>query len=315
MSHESGACALMRRVPQATSYTMDHWTELRSALMLARHGTVSGASEALGVHRATVNRHVETLESVLGAPLFQRHARGYALTDTGRDMLEVASRADEMFADLAGRSRGQAERLSGSLVVTALTAVAPLVMPAMLDVHLAHPELALEFRAGPDLARLEHGEAHVAIRAGRKPQEPDYVVTHFRRVRFGLYASQAYVARCGQPDPNRLDEHSFVGSVGSPSPLPYAEWMEERVPPGSLALRSTDLTVVHAAVRAGFGLGFVAKHDAEVYPGLLPVIPPCDAWSVELWTVTHVDLHRTSKVQALLRALQTDTSNRGVQPA
>jgi DNA-binding transcriptional LysR family regulator len=288
---------------------MEHWTELRTALMLARHGTVSAASEALGVHRATVNRHVETLEGVFGAPLFQRHARGYTLTDTGRDMLEVATRADEMFADLAGRSRGQAGRLSGALIVTALPSVAPLIMPAMRDVHIIHPEITLEFLAGSDLARLEHGEAHVAIRAGQKPQEPDYVVTRFRQIRFGLYASRDYVARAGQPEPDRLEGHRFVGSVGTPSPLPFSVWMEAQVAPSSLALRTTDLTVVHAAVCAGIGLGFLAEHDAAVHRSVMPVIPPSDKWSVDLWTVTHVDLHRTSKVQAFLKALRSSTSN------
>jgi len=302
-------CALMRRARQATFGAMEHWTELRTALILARHGTVSAAADALGVHRATVNRHVETLEVVFGAPLFQRHARGYTLTDTGRDMLDVAGRADEMFADLAGRSRGQAGRLSGSLVVTALAGVAPIVMPAVRDFHFAHPEIKLEFRAGAELARLEHGEAHVAIRAGPKPQEPDYVVTLFRRLRFGLYASSGYIARAGQPDPKRLEEHRFVGSVGAPSPLPFAGWMEANVPPSALALRSTDQAVLHAGVCAGLGLGFLAEHDAADSTDLVSVIPPGDAWTVDLWAVTHVDLHRTSKVQAFLAVLKS--SNHG----
>lgn len=76
---------------------MQHWTEMHKALMVARHGTISAAAAALGVHRATVNRHIEALESVLAAPLFLRHARGYTLTDAGREMPEVASRAEELF--------------------------------------------------------------------------------------------------------------------------------------------------------------------------------------------------------------------------
>jgi len=291
---------------------MDHWTELRTALMLARHGTVSAAADALGVHRATVNRHVEVLESVFGTPLFQRHARGYTLTDAGRDMLDVASRADEMFADLAGRSRGQAGRLSGSLVVTALAGVAPLVMPAVREFHLGHPEIELEFRAGAELARLEHGEAHVAVRAGPEPQQPDYVVTLFRRLRFGLYASRDYVARAGHPDPDRLVGHRFVGAVGTPSQLPYADWMEANVPPAALALRTTEPLVTHAAVCEGLGIGFLAEHDAMVRPDLVTIIPPGDAWPVTLWTVTHVDLHRTSKVQAFLGALRSFASGKGL---
>jgi len=283
---------------------MQYWTELRTALMVARLGTVSAAAEALGVHRATVNRHVETLEGAFGAPLFQRHARGYALTDAGRDMLEVAGRADEMFADLAGRARGRAGQLSGSLIVTALAGVAPLVMPAIRDFHLAHPQIALEFVAGAQLARLEHGEAHVAIRAGARPDVPDYVVTLFRRLRFGLYASRGYIDRAGYPDPDRLDGHRFVGSVGVPRPVPYADWMNANVPPGALALNATDRQVLHGAVCEGLGLGFLAEHDARMRPDLVEVIPPGDAWSTALWAVTHVDLHRTTKVQAFLSHLK-----------
>jgi DNA-binding transcriptional LysR family regulator len=229
-------------------------------------------------------------------------------------MLDVAGRADEMFADLAGRSRGQAGRLSGTLVVTALAGVAPLVMPAVRDFHRAHPGIGIEFRAGAALARLEHGEAHVAVRAGPMPQEPDYVVTLFRRLRFGLYASRDYVARAGHPDPARLDGHRFVGSVDAPSPLPYADWMQSMVPASALALRTTEPLVLHAAVCAGLGLGFLAEHDATARPDLVPVIPPADAWSVELWIVTHVDLHRTSKVQAFLAHLRRPADRDAPRP-
>ncbi len=297
---------------------MDHWTELRTALTLARLGTVSAAAEALGVHRATVNRHVETLEGAFGAPLFHGHARGYALTDAGRDMLEVAGRADEMFADLAGRSRGKAGQMSGSLIVTALAGVAPLVMPAIRDFHLAHPQIALEFVAGAQLARLEHGEAHVAIRAGTKPDVPDYVVSLFRRLRFGLYASRGYIERAGRPDPDRLDGHRFVGNVDRPGLAPFTGWMNANVSLAALALQTTDLIVLHSAVCEGLGLGFLAEHDACVRSDLVEVIPPGDAWSTALWTVTHVDLHRTTKVQAFLSHLKAsrskDTAGRPLTP-
>lgn len=283
---------------------VDHWTELRTALTLARLGTVSAAAEALGVHRATVGRHVDTLEGAFGAPLFQRHARGYVLTDAGRDMLEVAARADEMFADLAGRTRGRVGQLSGSLIVTALAGVAPLVMPAIREFHRAHPQIALEFLAGAQLARLEHGEAHVALRAGAKPEVPDYVVTLFRRLRFGLYASQSYIDHAGHPDPQNLEAHSFVGSVGQPGRAPFTGWMNTHVAPQALALRTTDLAVQQSAVCAGLGLGFLAEHDVSHRADLVEVIAPNDAWSTALWTVTHVDLHRTTKVQAFLEHLK-----------
>ncbi|MBO6512275.1 MAG: LysR family transcriptional regulator [Roseibium sp.] len=285
---------------------MDHWMELRTALMVARLGTVSAAAEALGVHRATINRHVETLETVLGAPLFHRHARGYTLTDAGEDMLDVTNRAEEMFSDLEGRSRGRAGQLSGDLRVTALIGMVSLVMPAIKAFHLAHPETPVEFVAGSKLARLEHGEAHVAFRAGTKPQEPDYVVLPFRQFRFGLFASRDYVNRKGMPENGDFSGHSFVGTVGEPSPIPYTTWMDRNVRPEDLSFRTSDQQVMFAAVRQGFGLGFLADHDTVGDPDLVEIIPPDDAWLANIWIVTHVDLHRTAKVQEFLRFVRQE---------
>lgn len=279
---------------------MQFWTELRTALMLARHGTVSAAADALGVHRATVNRHIDTLEAEFQTKLFQRHARGYTLTESGQEMLEVAGRADEMFADLAGRNRGRSATLSGNLIVTSLSGIAPLVTPALRDIHLTHPQIRLEYAASADLARLEHGEAHVAFRAGPKPDTPDYVVSLFRNIRFGLYASRGYVSRRGQPTSDDLAEHSFVGTREQPSRLPVTGWVKTHVDADNISLETADQYVVLSAVRDGIGMGFLAEHEAIGDPNLVELCPPSQDWSVPIWVVTHVDLHRTEKVQQFL---------------
>ena len=51
---------------------MDNWDEIRTAFQVARLGTVSGAAEVLGVHHATVIRHIDAIEGRLGVKLFQR---------------------------------------------------------------------------------------------------------------------------------------------------------------------------------------------------------------------------------------------------
>ena len=50
---------------------MESWDEIKTAYHVARIGTVSGAAEALGVHHATVIRHVDSIEARLGVKLFQ----------------------------------------------------------------------------------------------------------------------------------------------------------------------------------------------------------------------------------------------------
>lgn len=69
---------------------IESWDDIRVALAVARTGTVSGAAADLGVHHATVIRRIDALESALRARLFQRHTRGYALTEAGRTLLDAA---------------------------------------------------------------------------------------------------------------------------------------------------------------------------------------------------------------------------------
>ncbi|MGA1181477.1 MAG: helix-turn-helix domain-containing protein, partial [Marivivens sp.] len=49
---------------------MEHWDEIRTAYQVAKQGKVSGAADVLGVHHATVIRHIDALEARLGAKLF-----------------------------------------------------------------------------------------------------------------------------------------------------------------------------------------------------------------------------------------------------
>ena len=42
----------------------------------------------------------------------------------------------------------------------------------------------------------------------------------------------------------------------------------------------------------------------EADPDLIEVMPPRPEWEAPLWLVTHVDLHRTRKVQAFLAFLK-----------
>ena len=174
--------------------SLNCWAEFRTTMTVARLGSASAAASTLGLHRATVTRHIETVEAALGATLFLRHTRGLKMTDAGKEMLEVAGRIDDMFTDLQGKTRNKLGQLSGELIVTSLKGVTSLIMPAIRAYNVTYPDISVSLVSGTELVQLEYGEAHVAVRAGRKPTVPDYVVRPFRRVNFGFYAHQDYVS-------------------------------------------------------------------------------------------------------------------------
>ncbi|MFZ0096891.1 MAG: LysR family transcriptional regulator [Gemmobacter sp.] len=284
---------------------MDNWDEIRTAFQVARLGTVSGAAEVLGVHHATVIRHIDALEKRLGAKLFQRHARGYTPTEAGRDLLSVAQTTEDQFAQLASRIKGQGEVVSGELLVTAITGIADLISPVFAGFEAAHPQVLIRFLTDMRVFRLDYGEAHVAIRAGSQPQEPDYVVQPLTRLRTALYASRTYVEAHGIP--SRIEDlarHRLICHDNPESRAPFYRWLRAHVPDEAITFRITESEAAYEAVRAGLGIGFLPFRIGSTDPGLVEVMPPQSDWDSPLWIVTHVDLHRTLKVQSFLTHLR-----------
>ena len=284
---------------------MENWDEIRTAYHVARLGTVSGAAEVLGVHHATVIRHIDALEKRLGAKLFQRHARGYTPTEAGRDLLSVAQTTEEQFAHLSSRIKGQGETVSGELVVTSISGMSDLLTPVMVSFQEKWPEVRVRFLTDMRVFRLDYGEAHVAIRAGSGAEEPDNVVQPLTRIQTGLYAAKSYVERHGKPASEaEFDQHRFICSDNEVSRAPFHRWLRATVSPERITYAATEPAALEAAVRQGAGIGFLAAYRGAEDPDLVEVLPPRPEWEAQLRIVTHVDLHRTRKVQAFLTHLK-----------
>lgn len=295
-----------------TDMSFDHWDEIRTAYQVARMGTVSGAAEVLGVHHATVIRHIDALEARLGAKLFQRHARGYTPTEAGQDLLSVASQTDDQFTQLAGRIKGRGDEVTGELIVTTLDALAPLLVPSIAVFMRQHPELRVRLISDQRLFRLEYGEAHVAIRAGKLPDQPDNVVQLLFAQTLRLVATRGYIARFGMLTPDNLAEHRFIAGTEDIARAPYYRWLAETVPATAINLRVSSMKAAKLAVLSGIGIGFIPDWDRTETDDLVEMLPPLEEWAPKIWLVTHMDLHRTAKVQSFVRFLKDQVKGWGV---
>lgn len=287
---------------------MNNWNEIRTAYQVARLGTVTAAADALGLHRVTVIRHIDQLESALGEKLFVRHTKGYAPTPAGRELMAVAQATEDQFDRLALRIRAQAQIRAGEIVLTSLAAVAPLLMPALVAFRDRHPGVVVRHLASAQRLKLERGEAHVAIRAGADRHEPENVVRPLTTVALGLFASRAYEARKGLPTSlDGLKAHDFVALEAADAIVSaklYAEWIDDLRVSDRVVFRSTSLSVVEEAIQAGVGLGFFPTFAGEGHDDLIQILPETIGRDVDLCVVTHVDFHRTPKIQSLLACLR-----------
>jgi LysR family transcriptional regulator, glycine cleavage system transcriptional activator len=94
-------------------------TALRTFEAAARHLSFKHAAEELLVSATTVSNQIRQLEKDWGCKLFHRQTRAVDLTDAGRSLAEVLSRA---FDDI----RAEVELHSGASRKTVSIAVGPL---------------------------------------------------------------------------------------------------------------------------------------------------------------------------------------------
>lgn len=284
---------------------MDNWDEIRTAYHVAKLGTVSAAAHVLGVHHATVIRHIDALEANLGVKLFHRHARGYAPTEAGQDLLTIAQATDDQFSQLAARIKGRGEEVTGELIVTSLPAISTLLIPVIEDFQKQHPKLIVRLLTSARLFRLEYGEAHLAIRAGPKPTDDDNVVQHLSDQVGAIYASNRYKETYGLPKSEEdAKNHRFVCYDDPNSRAPFDMWVRRNIPAEQIVFQSSDQSVLKEAILEGIGIGYLPLWGLKADDRVEQVFPPRAEWSAKLWLVTHVDLHRSLKVQTFAKALK-----------
>jgi len=283
---------------------MNNWNEIKTAFMVIKHGTVSGAAQQLGVHRATVLRHVDALEQELGTKLFIRHAHGYLPTDAGKELLRVAKITEEQFDQFSKRAKAIDSELEGDFVISSLDVITPLLLPAIKIFQTRHPKIVINYQSSPDIFKLEYGQAHMAIRTGGKPTENDYVCLPFYDVTVGFYAHIDYFKAHGTPkNLNELTGHSFIGTDDLNAKPMIHQWMRENIPTENLKFRSSSRAVQTQTIEAGLGIGLMLKHEAKTNAKLVEVLPEKN-WTINNWIVTHGDLHRTEKIQSFISIIK-----------
>lgn len=292
------------------SAQINDWSDIHFAYQVARLGTLSAAGNTLNVHHSTVLRRIDALEKRLNTRLFHRHARGYSPTEAGQLLLKVAAQTQEDFDRMLGQLEGTDEQLSGTLVITTVNSFTAVLTPLIAEFQRLHPEIHIEFVADSRIFKLEYGEAHVSIRPGAKPKDPDYVVQHLKALPAALYASESYIKRYGKMKNLRDHKgHRFISSVSNMPNVPYMAWIDKHIDEQQIYYRASDVAAIQEAALRGIGITALTHWVCSTTPALTLLFKPPKDWITQLWLVTHRDIHRTAKVQAFTQFLKMKLSN------
>jgi len=281
-----------------------NWDDTRIFLALTRTPSLRAAARSLGVDQATVGRRLNALESELGAKLFLRAKDGYLLTAAGETALAAARRMESAALELRTKIEGQDEHPGGLVRVTSTDSIAiDLLLPAVEQLQQQWPNIRVDLEVSTQLLSLSRRQVDIAFRNVR-PDAPDLGVRRVAAWPVGLFASEAYLARFGEPVPeDELRGHHLVVYAPYLEHGPFLTMAGVPARQARIAMTVRSSLLVRKAVAAGIGLGEMPVWMGE-REGLVRIWPqrrrPND---YEVWQVMHPDLQRTARVRAAAQFL------------
>ncbi|UTW06014.1 LysR substrate-binding domain-containing protein [Pseudomonas benzenivorans] len=234
--------------------------ELKTFLMVARHGTFSAAGLHLGLTQSAVSAQMRVLEQHLGVRLFDRSGRAAVLNAAGRHALPLAEQILALYAQMAvptAVADWQGELRIGA-IATVQTGLLPEALPRF---RTAAPRVELKLVPGVSLhllSQVDAGELDLALLI-RPPFDlpKELVQLSLAREPFVLIAPQGVEG----DDPLRLlaeqpfvryDRHSFGGRRVS-------QFLREQRLSVREALELDELEAIVRMVECGLGVSLIPR--------------------------------------------------------
>lgn len=284
---------------------MPEWSDLRVLLEVARSGTLAAAARKLAVDNSTVGRRLAALERDLGAKLVTRTPDGLVLTAAGEAMRSAGEDMEQAVLRGEQLALGADRNLSGLVRVATTEMLGEMVvLPAVRDLRARHPQIRVDLVTGAARLDLARREAEVALRFVR-PDSGELVARLAGAITFGAYASKGYLAAHGRPARGSgFAGHDIIGFVAGIRSWRTGQLGGEPVRDVRPVVRTNSTFMLLQAVRLGLGIGPLPCALARPHADLerVPATAPVEVDDV--WLVVHGDVQHTSRVRAVIDALE-----------
>ncbi|WP_176216794.1 LysR family transcriptional regulator [Andreprevotia lacus] len=291
--------SLENQFPQLENASTLDWNDLKFFLAVARGGGLTPAAQALRTSASTVSRHIDSMETRLGARLFLRQQRGYLLTDQGGALFEQVAEVERAMLALERSGSAIGDGACGRVrFATSETLAHQLIAPNLVELVRAHPQLQVELIVGRNLADLGRREADLALRIVGSPErehDPDYIAHALGGMPFALYAAPALLQ--GVDDWRKLPHIAWDAQWATSRPV--GQWLARTFDGREPILRTNSITAKYMAARSGLGVVSLPCFFGDVQTGLQKLAPLGIDFLPQLWLVYHRDLKASRRVQVV----------------
>jgi len=297
---------------------------LRPFLAVARAGTISAAARELAVSQPAVTKSVRKLEEQLGVPLFDRRARGMALTASGTALLAHARSIEAQCRVADGELDALSRGLAGRIRLGAGPYWGNTVVPrAIARLHEGMPGVDVDLEVGVNTViqpKLYAGELDLIVGA-----LPESLVMPAGIARRDIYRINLRVV-AGRHHP--LQARSRV-AVTDLARYPWVVYQHDRdvmdklaallqrsgAKPPEIRVETTSVTAVIQLLRNGPYLACLADAylRAAPEPGIAILRYPREIWSFPSGVLYHEAVGTFAPIRLLIDLIAREAGAQGAR--
>src|SRR5271166_3996463 len=284
----------MRRI------TLKH---LETIVAVAQSGTIAAAADHLHVTAAALTSRIKLLEDDVGLALFDRAGGRLRLTSSGQEVVNTATRIDQVLAELKATLSAHKDRHAGRLtigVVSTAQYFAPRLIAAFAR---GHPRIEIGVTVGNraaivgalrdqaiDMALMGSPPAEVPVHSDIFGPHPQVVIAapeHTMAKRVGIdkteLCHERFIIREKGSGTRAIFDSFFAGLI---------------LPPPRVHFEIGSNETIKQAVMAGLGLTLISAHtiEAEVAEGRLVILDVIGMPVMRQWFAVHHDARDLSPV-------------------
>ncbi|WP_407178595.1 LysR family transcriptional regulator [Bradyrhizobium sp. STM 3562] len=290
--------------------------QLRALAALSARGSVTAASEQLGLTQPAVTQQLHQLQGLAGLPLVQRTGDGMLLTAAGREVLALAGRIEAAIMDCQGALDLLAGRTGGVVSIGAVSTAKYFVPHAIAAFSKRYPKIEIKLTIGnrEEIRAAMHGYDLDFAVMGRPPADISVDVRQLGKNPHIIVARKGHWLEKdrGLNLTDLVHETFLTREQGSGTRILMEGLFQKSDLEPTIGMEMSSNETIKQAVMAGLGIAFISAHTVanELVDGRLIMLDVAGLPIVRQWYV----IRRSDKVllppaQAMFDFMGSEGSN------
>lgn len=273
-------------------------THIQSFHAVAHEGSITAATSAGAGSRATLSRHIASLESEMGVTLFKRVGEGLTLTLSGEELFQLAREINTAARGWLKAASSHQDLVKGPVRIISSSGIASRILPKIISkLATLEPAIEVELVVDGGSKNMSMHKADISIHTF-PPIQMNLLTRKLGEMEFGAYASVDYLERRGTPlTISDLESHDLVGedqmTTFQDQLKAYGIDLSKKI----VRFRCDNPAISWNLITSGCGIGVGQLRYGDTDPLVKRIFPELPALNLPIWMSSHSELKTSPRVR------------------